>query len=131
MAPPPGLSEIPVDPGIVISVASDVSRGMMRDGRSRYGLAGASVGCTPLPRYPEIMWRASRFQFDVAGQRLIVEPVQHALVLVRSNHLLCGNVHSASHRNQQERMQRVCAQADALVPGPQATGGRCAVQSSY
>src|SRR5271166_4498565 len=84
---------------------------MMGDRRSRYGLAGSAVGRTTLPCHTEIMWRAGGLQFNVPGERLIVEPVQHALVLVRRDHLLLSNVYSATHRNQQESVQRVCTQA--------------------
>ncbi len=56
------------------------------------------------------MRRTGRLQLDVAGQRLIVEPVQHALVFFRSNHLLGGDIDTAAHRHQQEGVQRIGAQ---------------------
>ena len=55
---------------------------------------------SPLPDHAEIMRSASRFQLNAAFQRAIVEPVQHALIFFRRNHLLGGDIDAASHGDQ-------------------------------
>ena len=74
--------------------------------RRRHGMFAArhAVGGAALAHDAEVMRRTGGFQLDAAFQRLIVEPVQHPLVLFRSNHLLGGNIHSAADWNQQEGM---------------------------
>ena len=72
--------------------------------------AGHAIGGFTLAHHAEIMRRAGGLQFDAAFQRLIVEPVQHPLVLFGSNHLLGGDIDAAAHRHQQEGVQRVGAQ---------------------
>src|SRR6516165_10694375 len=61
-------------------------------------LRRASFRRTPLTNHSKIMRRAGSLQFNFASERLVVEPVQHALVLVSRHHLLFCNIHSAAYR---------------------------------
>ena len=77
--------------------------------------ARQAVGGLALPRHPEVMRSAGGLQLDAAFERLIVEPVQHLLILFRRHHLLGGDIHSASHRHQQEGVQCIGAEGARQV----------------
>src|SRR4029077_5525725 len=86
-------------------------RELGRAGRYVGELCGrTAVGGATLPSYPEVMRRAGGFEFDPTCERLIVEPVQHALVFFRGHHLFSRNVDTAAHGYEQEGMQSVGAQ---------------------
>src|SRR5512133_3546990 len=74
-------------------------------------IGGAAVSGTALARDAEVVRRTGRLQLDAALEGLVVEPVQHLLVFLGRNHLLGGNVDTATYRNEQERVQRISAQA--------------------
>src|SRR5215469_13152719 len=80
---------------------------MMRNRRRRDSFAGAAIGSATLTDNPEEMRCTGGFQLDIAGERLIVEPVQHSLVLGGRDHLLFSDVDAAAHRNKQEGVERV------------------------
>ena len=54
---------------------------------------------------------ARRWPSTDAARVTDVKPVQHLLVLLGSNHLLGGDIHTATDRHQQEGMQSVGAEA--------------------
>src|ERR1700741_1304841 len=90
-------------------------------------LSSSAVGSSPLACHSEIMRSTGGLEFDPSPQRLIVEPIQHAFVVFRWNHLLSGDVDSTADGDEQECMQRVGAkisrqlknirQLTRIVPG--------------
>ena len=104
---------MPVEPGIVMSVgpmhgeccAQLLQRLALCSLRGR--CRGTVLRRAPLANHAEVVRRAGRLQLDATFQRAIVEPVQHPLVLFRGNHLLGGDIHAATHRHQQECVQRI------------------------
>ena len=68
---------------------------------------GFALGGAPLADHPEVMRSAGGLQLDIANLLLIVKPVENVLVLLRRHHLRLGNVHPATHRNQQESVQGI------------------------
>ena len=92
----------------------------MCDWRVRHSFTCATVCCPALACYSEVMWSAGCLRLNVTSQRLIIEPVQHLLVLFRWHHLLGRDIHSAPHGHQQESMQGVRAEGGkiAIVAGP-------------
>ena len=64
----------------------------------------------PLANHAEVVRRTGRLHLNATFERAIVEPVQHALVLFRRNHLFGGNIDAAAHWHQQECVQRIRSQ---------------------
>ena len=111
---------MPVEPGIAISVGpiagaiAEACCALFNPGAPQHRTAAAAAVGTvfrspALPDHAEIVRRTCRLHLDATFERLIVEPVQHALVLFRRNHLFSSDIHSAADRHQQERVERVCA----------------------
>src|SRR5215469_10067077 len=88
---------------------------MMRNRRHGDNFANAAIGSATLTGNPEVMRCTGGLKLDVSGERLIVEPVQHSLVVGGRDHLLFGDVDSAANRDKQEGVERVSSETSCKL----------------